>query len=81
MGDGAQAGEEAAVPHFLKVTLAHVLSAHSAWGHKETRNSYGMFKGVCHAWDVLVCVIASTGRTGRLTGAPPSTALGLPLPP
>lgn len=29
VGDGAQAGEEAAVPHFLKVTLAHVLSAHS----------------------------------------------------
>lgn len=34
VGDGAQAGEEAAVPHFLKVTLAHVLSAHSVWGHK-----------------------------------------------
>lgn len=40
-----------------------------------------MFEGVSHAWDVLMCVIASTGRAGRLTGAPLSTAPGLPLPP
>lgn len=33
VGDGPQAGEEAAVPHFLKVPLAHVL--HARCKHKD----------------------------------------------
>lgn len=28
MGDGPQAGEETAVPHLLKVALAHILTTH-----------------------------------------------------